>query len=182
MSEKFRSRPQYVPMMELNISPRPAGTKKAMKITPVATIRSFTQADTASERRDSIRIQIAEHTTIGTTIHTCDHSQPFLASPACRPNKNKQGIQVTPDSSKASTESFPSTYSALLNGRLRKSGRAPLVKSPAIKTGPTQQFKRKAACVCTIMMTMKYCASTTNKSAERTCISNCTVLLLAMKM
>src|SRR5258705_10532577 len=109
MSEEFRSRPQYVPMMELNISPRPAGTKKAMKITPVATIRSFTQADTASERRDSIRIQIAEHTTIGTTIHTCDHSQPFLASPACRPNKNKQGSQGTQNRTKPSTKSVPNT-------------------------------------------------------------------------
>ncbi len=169
-------------MMELNISPRPAGTKKAMKITPVATIRNFTQADTASAMRESVRIHIAEHKTIGTTIHRCDQIHPFLANPACRLNKSRQGSQVTADKSKIRTESFPRTYSVLLNGRLRKSGRAPLVKSPAIKTGPTQQFKRNATCVCTITIIVKYRASTENKSVGPMGKSICTVLLLAINM
>src|SRR6266404_4835696 len=169
-------------MMELNISPRPAGTKKAMKITPVATIRNFTQADTASEISESIRIQIAEHSTMGTIIQRCGHSHPFLASPDCRLNRNKQGTQVTADSSNTSTESFPRTYSDLLNGRLRKSGRAPLVRSPAIKTGPTQQFMRNATCACTIIMIVKYRASTENKSVGPIGKSICTVLLLAINM
>ncbi len=69
-------------MMALNISPRPAGMKNVMKIMPVATIRSLTHADTANEMSESIRIQIAEHNTMGTTIHRCDQIQPFLASPA----------------------------------------------------------------------------------------------------
>src|SRR5205823_4526017 len=72
ISEKFSRRPQYVPMMALNISPRPAGIKNEMKITPVATIRSLTHADTAREMRESIRIQMAEHNTIGAIIHKCD--------------------------------------------------------------------------------------------------------------
>jgi len=104
--EKFSSRPQIVPMMALNISPRPAGTKNVMKITPVATIRNFTQADTASESSESMRIHIAEHNTIGTTIHKCDQIHPFLARPACKLNKSKPGTQVTPDSNKPSTVNF----------------------------------------------------------------------------
>src|SRR5713226_8165997 len=96
-------------MMELNISPRPAGMKNEMKITPVATIRSLTHADIARERRESITIQIAEHNTIGTTIQRCDQIQPSIASPDCKPNKSKQGTQVTADSSNPSTESFPRT-------------------------------------------------------------------------
>src|SRR6266566_3452545 len=69
-------------MMALNISPRPAGMKNEMKITPVATIRSLTQADTAREMRESIKIQIAEHKMIGIIIHKCDQIHPFLARPA----------------------------------------------------------------------------------------------------
>src|SRR5712664_1076923 len=107
--EKFSSRTQIVPMMALNISPRPAGTKNVMKITPVATIRNFTQADTASESSESMRIHIAEHNTIGTTIHKCDQIHPFLARPACKLNKSKPGTQVTPDSNKPSTVNFPRT-------------------------------------------------------------------------
>ena len=80
-----------------------------MKITPVATIRSLTDADTAREMRESIRIQIAEQNMMGTTIHMCDQIHPFLANPACRLNKSKPGIQVTADSSRPYTASFPKT-------------------------------------------------------------------------
>jgi hypothetical protein len=83
--------------------------KNEMKITPVATMRNFTQADTAKEMRDSIKIHIPEHNTMGITIHKCGHNQPLFASPACRLNKSKQGSQVTADSSNPSTASFPKT-------------------------------------------------------------------------
>src|SRR2546429_575736 len=63
--EKFSRMPQRVLMMALNISPRPAGMKNEMKITPVATIRNLTHADTPREMRESIRNQIAEHNTMG---------------------------------------------------------------------------------------------------------------------
>src|SRR5258708_19795455 len=106
--------PHLVLMMALNISPRPAGIKNEMKITPVATIRNFTQADTAREMSESIRIHIAEHSTMGTTIHKCDQIHPSFANPASRLNKSKQGTQVTPDSNKPSTATFPRTYSPLL--------------------------------------------------------------------
>src|SRR5437588_158142 len=96
-------------MIELYISPMPAGTKNEMKITPVATIRSLTDADTAREMRESMRIQMAEHNTIGTIIHKCDQIHPFLANPACRPNKSKLGTHVTADSSRPNTASFPRT-------------------------------------------------------------------------
>src|SRR5205085_10213378 len=95
--EKFSSRPQMVPMIALNISPRPAGMKNKMNITPVATIRNLTHADTAREMRESIRIQIAEHNTIGTTIHMCDQIQSLFANPACRVNNSKLGTHVTLD-------------------------------------------------------------------------------------
>ena len=95
--------------MALNISPRPAGMKNEMKITPVATIRSLTQADTAREMRESIKIQIAEHKMIGIIIHKCDQIHPFPARPACKLNKSKPGTQVTPDSNKPSTVNFPRT-------------------------------------------------------------------------
>src|SRR5580704_3031953 len=108
-NEKSSSTPQRVPIMALNISPSPVGTKNAMKITPVATIRSLTQADTARERRESVSIQIAEHNTIGTTIHRWDHIQPFLANPDCKLNKSKQRTHVTAESSNPSTASFPRT-------------------------------------------------------------------------
>src|SRR5215470_5217800 len=118
-----------------------------MKITPVATMRSFTQAETAKEINDNINIQMAQQETRGMVIHRCDQNHPSAASPDCRPNKSKPGIQVTADKSSARTASFPNTYSGRLNGRLRNKGRAPFVKSPEIRTGPTQQFRRKATWV-----------------------------------
>ena len=98
-----------VPIIALNISPRPAGMKKEMNITPVATIRNLTHADTAREMRESIRIQIAEHNTIGTTIHMCDQIQSPFANPACRVNNSKLGTHVTPDRRRPITASFPRT-------------------------------------------------------------------------
>ena len=118
-----------------------------MKITPVATMRSFTQAETAREMSDNIRIQMAQQKTSGMVIHRCDQNHPSAASPDCKPNKSKPGIQVTADRSSARTASLPNTYSARLKGRLRNKGSAPFVKSPEIRTGPTQQFKRKATWV-----------------------------------
>src|SRR6266853_3239715 len=93
-------------MTELNISPSPAGIKKAMKITPVATIRSLTQAETAREMKESVRIHIAEHNSMGTTIHRWDHIHPPPANPACRLNKSKQGTQVMAESSKTGRRAF----------------------------------------------------------------------------
>src|SRR2546429_7689359 len=98
-----------VPMIALNISPRPAGMKKEMNITPVATNRNFTHADTDREMRESIRIQVAEHNKIGTTIYICDQIQWHLANPACRLNNSMLVTHVTPYRRRPITASFPRT-------------------------------------------------------------------------
>src|SRR5260370_36902483 len=96
-----------------------------MKITPVATIRNSTQADTASESSESMRIHIAEHSTMGTTIHKCDQIRPPFANPDCRVNKSKQGPQCTAGSNKPTTATLPGKEPALLNGRPGTRGSAP---------------------------------------------------------
>src|SRR6516225_7105536 len=152
-------------MMALKIAPSPAGTRNAQKITPVATMRNFTQAETASETSESIKIQTVEQHTIGTTIHRCDQVQPSFANPAWRENRTNPGTQVTRERSRAITAHLPSTYSGRLNGRLKNSGRAPLTKSPATRVGQTQQLNRNASCVCIMISVKKNLLPTENPPA-----------------
>src|SRR5215472_15986164 len=169
-------------MMVLKIAPSPAGTRNAQKITPVATMRNLTQAETASEISESIKIQTAEQNTIGTTIHRCVQIQPSFANPAWRENRSKPGTQVTEERSRAIAAHFPSTYSGRLNGRLRNRGSAPFTRSPATKVGQTQQLNRYDSCVCITIRTKKNLLSTANPPAARSCTTSWMALLLTRKM
>src|SRR5579871_6442749 len=120
-----------------------------------ATILHLTQAERAIAKRDRTAIQSSEERIRLPAIHRLLHVQLAPARLACMTNKMMPGIHVTWESSTASTDDFPNTYSVREKGRQKKSGSAPFARSGDTSPGPTNAVRRNARAPCTLMYRKK---------------------------
>src|SRR6202041_3624 len=120
-----------------------------------ATIRHFTQAESAIASRERTAIQIREESTRLAAIHRLVQVQLAPARLACIPKRINPGIHVICESRIASTEDLPSRYCARDNGRYKYNGSAPLARSGEIRPGPGNAVKRNASTPCTLMKRKK---------------------------
>src|SRR5579862_4867187 len=105
--------------------------------------------------RERIAIQIRDERTILPAIQRLSHVQRAPARLACMMKRTRPGTHVICESRIASTDDFPSTYSARENGRQKYNGSAPLARSGEIRLGPTNAVSRKAKTPCTLMKLKK---------------------------
>src|ERR1700722_14066668 len=136
--------PDSVCNTALTACAKPAPKNMTANSKAPATIRHFTQADSAIASSDRIAIQIKEESTRLPAIQRWLRVQAGPARLACIAKRINPGIHVICESRMANTEDFPSTYSARENGRQKYSGSAPLARSGEIKPGPTNAGNRNA--------------------------------------
>src|SRR5947209_2382460 len=104
--------------------PKPAGTMRTAMVAPVATMRHFTNDDTASATSESTAIHSQEPRKMPVPTNQLAENQGVFDSCDWRKNMISSGNQVTAESTPASTSTLPAIYSARDNGRLRNRGSA----------------------------------------------------------
>src|ERR1700733_418268 len=147
----LKKNPESVRMTALMACAKPAPKNITPSSKAPATILHFTHAESAMASKERIAIQSKEEIMRLPAIQRWLQVQLAPSRLACITKRTSPGTHVICESKIASTEDFPSTYSAREKGRQKYSGNAPLARSGEINPGPANAVNRNASTPCTPM-------------------------------